>query len=163
MRNGPVAGYLRDARIVVIGAGAVGAAVSYRLAQAGAQVTTIERSYPGAGTSGNSFAWLNGFNKPPRQYHRLNIMSIRDHQDLADELGGSWVHVDGALHWEPDSQEEHLARLRRNVARLREWGMRVDEATPELVMRELEPDVWIDPEHVSTVFVVPREGWLEGV
>jgi hypothetical protein len=30
-------------------------------------------------------------------------------------------------------------------------------------MRELEPDVWIDPGQVSIVNVVPREGWLEAV
>ncbi len=44
--------YLRDARVVVIGAGAIGAALTYRLAQAGAKLTTIERRYPGAGTTG---------------------------------------------------------------------------------------------------------------
>ena len=91
--------FLRGAQIVVIGAGAVGAAVSYRLAQAGGRVTTVERRFAGSGTSGSSFAWLNGFSKTPRHYHRLNVMGIRDHQDLADELGGNCVHIDCALHW----------------------------------------------------------------
>ena len=155
--------FLRGAQIVVIGAGAVGAAVSYRLAQAGARVTTVERRFAGSGTSGSSFAWLNGFSKTPRHYHRLNVMGIRDHQDLADELGGSWVHIDGALHWEPESNTVAVTRLRDSVRRLREWGMRVDSASPEVVMRELEPDLRIDPEMVSEVYLVPREGWLEGV
>jgi glycine/D-amino acid oxidase-like deaminating enzyme len=84
-------GSLKDASIVVIGAGAVGATVSYRLAQAGAQVTTLERFYPGSGITRVSFAWINGYEKVPKHYHRLNVLSIRDHQDLADELNGRWV------------------------------------------------------------------------
>jgi len=163
MRHELGADHLRGARIVVIGGGAVGAALSYRLAQAGAQTVVVERNYAGSGTSGNSFAWLNGFSKSPRHYHRLNVMSIRDHLDLADELGGSWAHVDGAIHWEPEDHQVQADKMRTDVARLREWGVRVDQTSPELVMRELEPDLWIDPQRVSNVYVVPREGWLEGV
>jgi glycine/D-amino acid oxidase-like deaminating enzyme len=155
--------HLRDARIVVIGGGVVGAAVSYRLAQAGASVTTIERRYPGSGTSTASFAWLNGWGKTPRHYHRLNVMSIRDHQDLADELDGDWVHIDGALQWAREDDPLRANRLRDIVRRMREWGVRVDTVTPEVAMRELEPDAWIDPEVVSEVYAAPREGWLETI
>jgi glycine/D-amino acid oxidase-like deaminating enzyme len=155
--------YLRDARIVVIGAGAMGAAISYRLAQAGAEVTTVERRYPGAGTTGSSFAWLNGFSKHPREYHRLNVMSIRDHQDLADELNADWAHVDGALHWARSDEPIQLANLRETIQRLRGWGVRLDQTSPEIAMRELEPDLWIDPEAVPEVYLVHREGWLDSV
>ncbi len=155
--------YLRDAKIVVIGAGVVGSAVSYRLAQAGAQVTTIERRYPGCGTTNNSFAWLNGFDKHPKHYHRLNVQSVRDHEDLADEVGGRWVQVDGGIHWEHAADEERVKVLRSRIKQYRDWGVRVDPASPEIVMREVEPDLWIDPEKVSEVYVVPREGILQPV
>jgi glycine/D-amino acid oxidase-like deaminating enzyme len=154
---------LREAEIVVVGAGAVGAAIAYRLAQAGAHVTVVERLFPGAGTSGNSFAWLNGHNKRPKQYHRLNVMSIRDHLDLADELAGKWVEVRGGLHWTYDDDRSKFGSLKEIVARLRSWGARVDQTTPEVAMRELEPDLWIDPEHVSDVYVIAQEGHLDGV
>lgn len=154
---------LRDARVIIIGAGAIGATLSYRLAQAGAQVTTVERRYPGAGTTGSSFAWLNSFNKPPRHYHRLNLMAIRDHQELADELDGSWLHLDGSLHWASASDSLRLANLRQGVRQLREWGARVDATTPEIAMRQLAPDLWINPESVPEVYFVPREGWVECV
>ncbi len=154
---------LTDAQVTVVGAGVVGAAIAYRLAQAGASVTTVESRYPGSGTSGNSFAWLNGFNKPPRDYHRLNLMSIRDHEDLADELNAEWVHVNGGLHWADSADSQRSTRLREHVRHLREWGARVDVATPETVMRELEPDLSIDPTCVSEVYVVEREGWLDAV
>src|SRR5947207_7465447 len=154
---------LRGAEIVVVGAGAVGAALTYRLAQAGGHVTCVERSFPGAGTSGNSFAWLNGHSKRPKHYHRINIMSIRDHLDLADELGGHWVEVHGGLHWTYEDDRSKFGSLREIVGRLRAWGARVDQTTPEIAMRELEPDLWIDPEHVAEVYVIAQEGHLDGV
>ncbi len=155
--------YLKGSQIVVIGAGAVGAALTYRLAQAGARVTAVERLYPGSGTTSKSFAWLNGFNKPPKHYHRLNVMSVRDHLDLADELDGDWVHIQGGLHWEHAARKDSLGTLRSKVKRLRDWGFRVDETTPEAAMRELEPDLWIDPEKVPEVYYCPREGTLDPV
>lgn len=154
---------LQGARIVVIGAGAVGAAVSYRLAQAGAQVTTVERYYPGAGTTSVSFAWLNGFDKVPKAYHRLNVQSIRDHQDLADELDGHWLRVEGGLHWEHAAEADRVKALHAAVRRLRDWGQRVEQTTPQVAMRELAPDLRIDPDEVSEVFLVPREGTVEPI
>jgi glycine/D-amino acid oxidase-like deaminating enzyme len=155
--------YLRGARIVVIGAGAVGSVAAYRLAQAGAAVTVVEPRFPGAGTTGNSFAWLNSFNKTPRHYHRLNARSIRDHADLARELDGDWVHIDGGLHWCYADDAEQVQRLRTVTRRLHEWGYRIETVTPEQVMRELEPDLVIDPDRVEEVFYTPGEGWLNGV
>ena len=155
--------YLRDAQVVVIGAGAIGSAVSYRLAQAGARVITVERAYPGAGTTGNSLGYINGTYKSPRSYHRLNVMSIRDHEDLADELGADWVRVGGSLHWADSTDTGKLETLRTTMRQLRSWGMRIDTLSPEQVMRELEPDLWIDPAAVPEVFLVDRAGWLDCV
>ena len=159
----PVSAYLKGARIVVIGAGVIGASLSYRLAQAGASVTTVERAHPGAGTTGRSFAWLNGMDKPPRAYHRLNILSIRDHEDLADELGGDWAHVTGSMHWAAAGDEPRTAALEQLVRRLVGWGMRVDTLTPAQAVRELEPDLVIDPDAVAAVYLVHRAGWLDAM
>lgn len=153
--------YQKDARIVVVGAGAVGTALSYRLAQAGAQVTTVERRFPGSGTTGSSFAYVNGTDKPPRGYHRLNVLSIRDHEDLADEIGGDWLHITGSLHWADARDGERAAGLGQVMRRLLDWGMRVDRLAPAQAMREFEPEAWIDPESVATVYLVHRAGWLD--
>ena len=141
----PASDYLRDARVVVVGGGAIGAPLAYRLAQAGATVTVVERAWPGAGTSGRTFAWINGVDKPPRDYHRLSMRSIRDHEDLADELDGDWVHVTGSLHWAPAADALRTADLERTMRQLLGWGTRVDRLTPAEVARELEPDLRIDP------------------
>ncbi|MBI3978393.1 MAG: FAD-binding oxidoreductase [Chloroflexi bacterium] len=158
-----LAGQLKDARIVVVGAGAIGSVVSYRLAQAGARVTVIDRRSPGSGTTGNSFAWLNSFEKMPRDYHRLNVRSTREHLELADEIGGDYLHVDGGLHWSHRGDAQRNERIHSAVRRLRAWGYRVERATPEQVMRDLEPDLFVDPERVEEVFVLPGEGWVSGV
>lgn len=155
--------FLRDARIVVIGAGALGSVTAYRLSQAGAKVTIVERRFPGAGTTGSSFAWLNSFGKVPRDYHRLNARSMREHLDLARELDGDWVHVDGGLNWAHSSDMQRTTRLRETARRLHEWGYRVEVLTPEQVMGELEPDLFIDPELVEEVYYSPNEGWVNGV
>jgi len=91
--------YLTGSKIVVVGAGVMGAATGYRLAQAGADVVIVDRALPGTGTSRASFAWLNAFAKSPREYHQLNARSIREHQNLAAELNADWLHLDGALVW----------------------------------------------------------------
>jgi glycine/D-amino acid oxidase-like deaminating enzyme len=155
--------YLRDARVVVVGAGAIGSALGYRLAQAGALVTTVERRFPGAGTTGATFAYLNGVDKPPRAYHRLSVLGIRDQEDLADEVGGDWVHVTGGLHWAEAADAARAVGLQRTMRQMLEWGARVDRLTPAQATAELEPDLRIDPDVVADVWLVDRAGWLDPV
>jgi len=152
--------FLDGARVVVVGAGVIGTVLAYRLAQAGAKVTVVERRHPAAGTSGATFAYVNGTDKPPRHYHRLNVMGIRDHEDLADELDGRWLHVTGALHWADPSDAARSAALDQVMRRLDGWGMRVDRLGPRDVTRELEPDLHVDPA-TGTVYLVHRAGWLD--
>lgn len=160
---GYVSDRLGEARVVIVGAGAVGAAIAYRLAQAGARVSVVERAFPGSGTSGNSFAWLNSFGKQPRHYHDLNARSIREHESVAAEVGGDWLQVNGGLHWVHEGDPETTRQLQQKVRRLNEWGYQVDRTTAEIAMRELEPDLFIDPEKVSEVFVAHREGSVNAV
>ena len=85
---------MSETRVIVIGAGSVGANVAYRLAERGAQVTVLEAGSPGGGTSSASFAWTNSFNKTPRDYHDLNAASMAEHTALARELGGgAWLRA----------------------------------------------------------------------
>ena len=46
-------------RIVIIGAGIIGAAAAFRLQQAGHEVTVIEAGAPCGGATGRSFGWIN--------------------------------------------------------------------------------------------------------
>ena len=50
-------------KIAVIGAGIVGAAVSFYLSKYGMDVSVFDKNTPGSGASGHSFAWINAFSK----------------------------------------------------------------------------------------------------
>jgi len=64
-------------KVIVIGAGVMGASAAFRLAEAGADVLVLEANRVGGGTSGISFAWTNAHNKPPRPYHDLNVAGMK--------------------------------------------------------------------------------------
>ncbi len=151
---------MKNADIVVIGAGSVGANVAYRLADRGAQVTVLEAGAPGGGTSGASFAWTNSFSKTPRDYHDLNTASMAEHLALVTELGGGdWLKQEGALAWAEAPLER--ARLKETVERLGSWGYPVEIISTHEV-RALEPDLHIAP-HVDEVVFTPSEGYVDVV
>ena len=50
-------------KVVVIGAGILGAAIGYELSKRGAEVTILDRAGPAAATTGDSFAYLNASTK----------------------------------------------------------------------------------------------------
>src|SRR4029077_10369990 len=148
------------AKMIVIGAGVMGASVAYRLAQGGADVTVLEATRIGGGTSGISFAWTNAHQKPPKPYHDLNVAGMKAHAALADEFGATpWWHGGGSLEWEAASDR---TAQRENIEQLRSWGYAAEWITLRRV-QELEPD--IDPATIgdAPVAFFPKEGWLDPV
>ncbi len=156
-------GFLGGSQIVVVGAGVVGAATAYRLAQAGAAVTIVDRRPPGSGTSSASFAWLNAFAKSPREYHQLNARGIREHQNLAAEVNADWLHLDGALVWTDERDADRAEQFRARLRQLAQWGYRLDRTTSDVVTRDLEPDLSFTGIDANEIVVIPGEGWLDGM
>jgi glycine/D-amino acid oxidase-like deaminating enzyme len=147
-------------KMIVIGAGVMGASVAYRLAQAGAAVTVLEASRVGAGTSGISFAWTNAHRKPPKSYHDLNVGGMKAHAALRDEFGATpWWHGGGSLEWEA---EPDRAAQRANIAQLQSWGYAAEWIDPAQV-HELEPDIDLATIGDAPVAYFPDEGWLDPV
>ena len=107
--------------VTVIGAGIVGAAISYTLAKCGASVTVIERNYPGSGATSHSFAWINATAKHPVSYHDFNRRSLamwdRFAKDLDVDVGLRWG---GQIEW--SSTEEGADELKSRAAQLHAWG-----------------------------------------
>ncbi|WP_299951872.1 FAD-binding oxidoreductase [uncultured Modestobacter sp.] len=138
--------------VVVIGAGVVGASIAAGLAQRGAQVTVVERDWPGAGTSATSFAWINSNGKEPQSYFELNAAGLRAHHQLA---GGAspWFVPNG--HLEYATAPEHVDRLRGRMGRLVERGYPVQELTHQKAAA-LEPDLVI-PADCDTIAFFPGE------
>lgn len=147
-------------RVVVVGGGIVGSALTYRLAQAGADVTLLEAGRLGHGTSITSFAWLNANNKPPQPYHDLNVHGIAEYHTLKHELGHApWLHIIGNVEW--DAGAGGAERLRAKALRLRGWGYPV-ELVPIDNLRFLEPDM-VAPEHIQEFAHFPAEGYIDPV
>lgn len=149
---------LRGSRVLVVGAGAIGACIAYETARAGADVTVVERRFPGAGTTSATFATLGALAQSPRAFHDLHVRGIEAHERLANALGGRWLHLDGALFW--DAEPGAAERLAAAVRQERAWGGDIRDMSPAEV-RELEPDVRVARD-VGVVFRAPRDGWLRG-
>ncbi|GAB2769398.1 NAD(P)/FAD-dependent oxidoreductase [Streptomyces daliensis] len=147
-------------RLVVIGAGIVGAAVADRLAAGGGEVTVIDSGPPGAGTSRSSMAWVNAHNKQPRHYFELNRAGMRAHARLAEELGGDWYHPADTMQWAPDSDPAGMAHVEATVTRLREWGQSARWLTREEAL-EMEPALAL-PTEVRSVALFEDEALVDG-
>jgi glycine/D-amino acid oxidase-like deaminating enzyme len=125
-------------RVVVAGAGIIGASIAWHLAKAGAEVRVIDREGPASRASRGSFAWINAtWSKQPRHYHRLNQAGVEGWRALETELklpvrwGGSLEGVaDGVL------AAELPARVAEQVA----WGERT-RLVERAELAALEPDV----------------------
>jgi glycine/D-amino acid oxidase-like deaminating enzyme len=141
-------------RVIVIGAGVVGAAVAAGLARRGAEVTVLEAEHPGAGTTGNTFAWVNSADKEPEPYFALNHAGMRAHRELA---GGTapWYSPTGNL--VVATTDEHRAALADRLDRLRHRDYPVQELTAAQA-REMEPDLVLPPDADYAFF--PAEAYV---
>jgi glycine/D-amino acid oxidase-like deaminating enzyme len=107
-------------RVVVAGAGIIGASVAWHLAKSGAEVTVIDREGPATHASRGSFAWINAtWSKQPRAYHALNQAGVASWKRLQPELKLP-VRWGGSL--EGNSDAALTAELALRVAEQRRWG-----------------------------------------
>ena len=136
-------------RIVVVGAGIVGASIAYHLSRRkDVAMTVLERDELCAGASGHSFAWLNSFGKDPVSYHHFNRRSV----DIWDRFARSLemdldLHWGGELRWE--RAPERAEALRQRIVQLQAWGypiriISIDE------LHELEPGLSPGPVTIAS-------------
>lgn len=136
---------------VVVGAGIIGTCVALRMAREGVQVTLVDASAPGQGTTSTTGAWVNANAKRPYAYFRLNCAGIGAHRRLAAEFESApWFLPTGNLEWAASGDEE--SRLDGRVQELRDWGYPSAWLAPEQVMCHLEPELVIPPDVRGVVF-----------
>jgi glycine/D-amino acid oxidase-like deaminating enzyme len=140
-------------RVVVIGAGVVGASVAAGLTRRGAQVTVLEARTPGAGTSSTSVAWINANNKTPQAYFDLNHAAVWAHH----QLPGDHFFPTGNL--ECAVTDEHQELLEARVTRLLGMGYPVERVTARRALA-LEPDLVPPPPGTAYVFF-PGEAYVQ--
>jgi glycine/D-amino acid oxidase-like deaminating enzyme len=134
---------------VVIGAGIVGAAVAAGLTRRGAQVTVLEERFPGAGTTGTSFAWVNAGNTEPETHFMLSHAAVHAHH----ALDGDALFPTGRLEWATDEADRAELAARVEVLRARKYA--VERITARRAA-ELEPCLARRPEGTEYV-LFPEE------
>jgi glycine/D-amino acid oxidase-like deaminating enzyme len=144
-------------KTIVIGAGVLGASVTYQLAKRGCEVTVIDKGSPGDAASAASFAWLNSNSKQLRPYHDLNVMSITEWAAIARDLpGSSWLHMNGNVHVADNSADAQA--LRERVERLHSYGYAALPMHPRELPR-LDPVIRVRDDYELAVFF-PGEGHI---
>ncbi|HEX3216367.1 MAG TPA: FAD-binding oxidoreductase [Aestuariivirgaceae bacterium] len=108
---------MTSAKVAVIGAGILGASLSYHLARRGARVTVIAESGAGGTATPATFGWLNAGWGNPQAYFHLRMASLELWRKLGEtlpELGLSW---NGSLTYDLPEPE-----LRAYVDQHSAWG-----------------------------------------
>ena len=144
--------------VVVVGAGILGASIAYCLSRRNnVNVTVLEKSKPGSGASGHSFAWLNSFGKDPVSYHNLNCRSMdmwhRFANGLEQDIG---FHCGGQLRWENTDEGAGALRQRVRQLQMRGYACRLISAAE---MRQLEPGLF--PGAVKAASLSQADGCVE--
>ncbi len=126
MSEGPVRGALPGrADAVVVGGGIIGCASALALAERGLAVVLLERERLAAGTTGRSFAWVNGTSKTASEpYHRLNAAGARAWRALATEMGERTLGLEpvGMIWWSAPDDAARTTEMRERYERLRAFG-----------------------------------------
>jgi glycine oxidase len=148
--------------VIVIGAGAIGAACAWRLAQAGAQVTVLERGAPASGASRAALGVLQHHVEPgqPPAYQHLALRGRELFPTLLEELNEITGlprahHAVGQMNLALSPAQ--LPDLEASYAANAERGVRVERLTPAGCL-ELEPG--LNP-LVAGGLLFPDNAWID--
>ena len=87
-------------KVIIVGAGIIGALSAFHLARRGADVTVIEAGQPAQAASGASFGWINASFFHDRNHFDLRCAAMSAHRRLADILTSRATLWQGCLCWE---------------------------------------------------------------
>lgn len=104
-------------RVIIVGAGIIGASIAWYAARAGARVTVLDAGEPGGLATRQSLAWINASWGNRLDYFRLRQRAMEEWRQLERALPSIQVGWSGGLLWDlpPD-------RLTTFAAEHRTWG-----------------------------------------
>ena len=139
-------------KVLVIGAGIIGAAIARHVARAGPAVTVIDSGEPGGLATRASWGWINASWGNPEPYVKLRLAAIAAWHRLAGELpevGTNWC---GGLLWDlPPAELQQYAEQHST------WGYDI-RCVERAEIMALEPNLKAAPERACHA---PVEGVLE--
>ena len=138
-------------KIIVIGAGLIGASIAYELARKGCEVTVVEAGLPAGAASGRSFGWINASFALNEAHFALRVAGMAAHERLARDLPG--LHRrSGCLWW-----EEAGPALQATATRLAGAGYPVERLDRAGILAR-EPALKSPPDEA---LFFPSEGWVD--
>ncbi len=141
-------------RVIVVGAGIIGASIAWHLVKAGAEVTVIDADEPGGLATRNSWGWINASWGNPEPYFRLRQRSMLEWRRLDREVPGLAVSWCGGLIWDLEP-----AALDAFALEHAGWGYSIRRVSRDEISR-IEPNLNDAPEHA---YHVAEEGVVEAV
>jgi glycine/D-amino acid oxidase-like deaminating enzyme len=138
-------------KIIVVGAGVVGASIAWHLALKGASVSVVARKAGGEATPA-SFAWINASWGNPEFYFRFRHQSMAEWRKLATAIPELPLQWCGGLCFDLSPPE-----LEAYAAQHGSWGYDIHKADREAAAR-IEPALLDPPENALHV---PEEGAVE--
>ena len=139
-------------RVLVIGAGIIGASIAFHLAKAGALVTIIDAAEPGGIATRASWAWINASWGNPEAYVRFRLRSMAEWRALAGEIPALGVRWCGSLTFDLPPAE-----LAAYEAERQGWGHGLERISAAVIAK-LEPNLRIIPE---SCLLAKAEGMIE--
>lgn len=147
-------------RVVVVGAGLIGAATAEALTRRNARVTVLDRGQAAAGTTTYGMGLVNASARVKTShpaYLELSVAAMGAHDRIARDLAPSrWLHRSGHLVWVGERDAEDL---RGRVELLADYGYPAGVISPAEA-RALEPALRVPDGAV--VALLPGEFWIEG-
>lgn len=128
-------------RVIVVGAGIIGASLAWHLAKAGAEVIVIDAQQPGGLATRASWAWINASWGNPEPYFRLRMRSIAEWRRLAAEVPDLGVNWCDGLIWDLPAAE-----LDAYAAQRAAWGHPIRPVSRKDIA-EIEPNLAAPPAH----------------
>ncbi len=78
---------IKRVEYLVIGAGVIGSAITFHLAEAGQEVMAVDQAFPAWGTSGSTAAWVWVHSKTPGSFGRFSELSAELYPSFQTRLG----------------------------------------------------------------------------
>jgi glycine/D-amino acid oxidase-like deaminating enzyme len=139
-------------KIIIIGAGIIGASLAYHLAKGGATVTVFDAAGIGGLATPNSWGWINASWGNPEHYVKLRIRAMAEWRALAEVHPNLRVNWCVGLLWDlPHVELEAFAAARTAI------GYEA-HCVKESEILKLEPNL---KEHPEFAVHVPGEGIIE--
>lgn len=91
-------------KVLIIGAGILGASLAFRLTRAEAEVTVLDAAAPASCASGRNFGWINASFYLTPAHHALRVQAMAAHHRLAADLPNAGHIWQGALWFEEAGQ-----------------------------------------------------------